>query len=37
MFEQEVTLAFIFQTIAVILVCIAIGIFLVNRKSKVKK
>jgi len=34
MFEQEVTLTFIFSTIAVILICIAIGILYVNKKVK---
>ncbi|AXK49326.1 hypothetical protein ATR_1479 [Aliarcobacter trophiarum LMG 25534] len=36
MFENEVTLTFIFQTIAVILIFIAIGIFLVKRFEKKK-
>ena len=34
MFEQEVTLTFIFSTIAVILVCTAIGIVYVKTKAK---
>jgi len=34
MFEQEVTLTFIFSTIAVILTLIAIGIIFVNKKAK---
>jgi len=34
MFESEVTLTFIFSTIAVILVCTAIGILYVNKKAK---
>lgn len=34
MFEDEVTLTFIFSTIAVILVVIAIGIVYVNKKAK---
>ena len=34
MFEQEVTLTFIFETIAVILVVTAIGIVYVNKKAK---
>lgn len=38
MFEQEVTLTFIFSTIAVILVITAIAIVYVNKKAKeVKK
>lgn len=38
MFENEVTLTFIFQTIAVILVITAIGIFFVKKyKKKVNK
>ncbi|WP_321468665.1 hypothetical protein [Halarcobacter sp.] len=38
MFESEVTLTFIFSTIAVILVLIAMGILYVSKKSKkVKK
>jgi len=32
--DQPVTLTFIFQTIGVILALTAIGIFLVNRKTK---
>ena len=31
--DQAVTLTFIFQTIAVILACTAIGIFLVKQKT----
>jgi hypothetical protein len=34
MFENEVTLSFIFSTIAVILVLTAIGIVYVNKKAK---
>lgn len=34
MFQEEVTLSFIFQTIAIILVITAIGIFYVKKKSK---
>jgi hypothetical protein len=34
MFQEEVTLSFIFQTIAVILVITAIGIYFVKRKAK---
>ncbi len=34
MFQEEVTLNFIFQTIAVLLVLTAIGIYLVNKKKK---
>ncbi|WP_276309168.1 hypothetical protein [Arcobacter arenosus] len=34
MFEQEVTLTFIFSTIAVILLFTAIGIVYVNKKAK---
>ena len=34
MFESEVSLTFIFSTIAVILVLIAIGIVYVNKKEK---
>lgn len=34
MFQEEVTLTFIFQTIAVILVFIAVGIYYVKRKAK---
>ena len=34
MFEEEVTLTFIFQTIAVILVIIAIGVYYVKKKAK---
>ncbi|MFV0561835.1 hypothetical protein [Malaciobacter mytili] len=34
MFEEAITLSFIFKTIAVILAFTAIGIFLVNKKAK---
>ena len=34
MFEQEVTLTFIFSTIAVILVITAISILYINKKAK---
>jgi hypothetical protein len=34
MFQEEVTLTFIFQTIAVILVIIAIGVYYVKKKAK---
>ncbi|QKF66328.1 hypothetical protein AVENP_0768 [Arcobacter venerupis] len=34
MFQEEVTLTFIFQSIAVILVLIAIGIYFVKKKAK---
>ncbi len=34
MFEQEVSLTFIFSTIAVILVFTAIGVLYVNKKAK---
>mgnify|MGYP005609425513 FL=1 len=34
MFQEEVTLTFIFQTIAVILVFTAFGIYLVKKKAK---
>ena len=34
MFQEEVTLTFIFQTIAVILIVTAIGIYFVKRKEK---
>jgi flagellar biogenesis protein FliO len=34
MFQEEVTLTFVFQTIAVILVIIAIGIYYVKKKAK---
>jgi len=34
--EQAVTLNFIFETIAVILIMTAVGIVLVNKKSKEK-
>lgn len=37
MFEQEVTLTFIFSTIAVILLVTAIGIVYVNKKAEGKK
>lgn len=38
MFQEEVTLTFVFQTIAVILVIIAIGVYYVKKKAKeVKK
>ncbi|EFU70407.1 hypothetical protein HMPREF9401_0623 [Aliarcobacter butzleri JV22] len=33
MFQEEVTLSFIFQTIAIILVITAIGIFYVKKKA----
>ncbi len=33
MFEEEVTLSFIFQTIAVICIIIAIGIFYVKKNK----
>ena len=36
MFQEEVTLTFIFQTIAVILVVTAIGIFYVKKSKKGK-
>ena len=36
MFENEVTLTFIFQTIGVILALSAIGIFFVKKKKKKK-
>ena len=34
MFQEEVTLTFIFQTIAVILLMTAFGIFYVKKKAK---
>ena len=34
MFQEEVTLTFIFQTIAVILALTALGIYLVKKKAK---
>jgi hypothetical protein len=34
MFQEEVTLTFIFQTIAVILALTAIGIYFVKRKAR---
>lgn len=34
MFQEEVTLTFIFQTIAVVLALTAIGIYFVKRKAK---
>jgi hypothetical protein len=34
MFQEEVTLSFIFETIAVILVIIAIGVYYVKKKAK---
>tara|TARA_B100001063_G_scaffold66200_1_gene60202 strand:+ start:1192 stop:1305 length:114 start_codon:yes stop_codon:yes gene_type:complete len=34
MFQEEVTLTFIFQTIGVILALTALGIYLVKRKVK---
>lgn len=34
MFQEEVTLTFIFKTIAVILALTAIGIYFVKRKAK---
>jgi len=34
MFQEEVTLSFIFQTIAIILLISAIGIYLVNKNKK---
>jgi hypothetical protein len=34
MFQEEVTLTFIFQTIAVILVITAVGIYFVKRKAR---
>lgn len=37
MFQEEVTLTFIFQTIAVILSLTALGIYLVKRKVRKDK
>ena len=37
MFQEEVAITFIFQTIGVILAVTAIGIFLVKKKSKEEK
>ncbi len=34
MFQEEVTLTFIFQTIAVVLALTAVGIYLVKQKAK---
>ena len=34
MFEEEVTLTFIFQSIAVVLILVAIGIYFVKRYEK---
>jgi len=34
MFQEEVTLTFIFQTIGVILALTALGIYVVNKKAK---
>jgi len=34
MFQEEVTLTFIFQTVAIILALIAVGIYYVKRKAK---
>jgi len=34
MFQEEVALSFIFQTIAIILLISAIGIYLVNKNKK---
>jgi|GEM_PF-2657135 len=34
MFQEEVTLNFIFQTIAAILILTAVGIYLVNKNKK---
>ena len=34
MFQEEVTLTLVFQTIAVILVIIAIGVYYVKKKAK---
>ena len=34
MFQEEVTLSFIFQTIAVILIVTAIGIYFVKKNAK---
>jgi len=37
MFQEEVTLTFIFQTIGVILAITALGIYLVKKKVKEEK
>lgn len=38
MFQDEVTFTFILETIAVLLICTAVGIFLVkNKENKIKK
>ena len=37
MFQEEVTLTFIFQTIGVILGITALGIYLVKKKAKEEK
>ncbi len=37
MFQDEVTLTFIFQTIGAILALTALGIFLVKKKAKEEK
>ena len=37
MFQEEVTLTFIFQTIGVILAITALGIYLVIKKAKEEK
>lgn len=37
MFQEEVTLTFIFQTIGVILLITALGIYLVKKKAKEEK
>ncbi len=37
MFQEEVTLTFIFQTIGVILALTAFGIYLVKKKAKEEK
>jgi len=34
MFQEEVTLSFIFQTIAIILLLTAVGIYLVNKNKE---
>ncbi len=34
MFQEEVTLTFIFETIAVVLALTAVGIYLVKQKAK---
>lgn len=34
MFQEEVTITFIFQTIAVILLVTAVGIYFVKKKAK---